>query len=140
MAPINKDSISTSPHLHDSVNDRSITLVPSMYSFIFMNVARLITLTKRKSEILSDLCDFYMKEYLTVRSKSLASLLLDVTVHLELVVESVCMYRTQLLMTFVCHTQTLSVSYLYSGSINLLSLLFLCIAHQTAYPKISMIL
>ena len=28
-----------------------------MYSFIFMNVARLITLTKRKSEILSDLCD-----------------------------------------------------------------------------------
>ena len=47
-----------------------------------------------------------MKEYLTVRSKSLASLLLDVTVHLELVVESVCMYRTQLLMTFVCHTQT----------------------------------
>ena len=57
MAPINKDSISTSPHLHDSVNDRSITLVPSMYSFIFMNVARLITLTKRKSEILSDLCD-----------------------------------------------------------------------------------
>ena len=32
------------------------------------------------------------------------------------------MYRTQLLMTFVCHTQTLSVSYLYSGSINMLSL------------------
>ena len=57
MAPINKDSTSTSPHLHDSVNDRSITLVPSMYSFIFMNVARLITLTKRKNEILSDFCD-----------------------------------------------------------------------------------
>ena len=57
MAPINKDSTSTSPHLHDSVNDRSITLLPSMYSFIFMNVARLITLTKRKREILSDLCD-----------------------------------------------------------------------------------
>ena len=34
-----------------------ITLVPSMYSFIFMNVARLITLTKRKNEILSDFCD-----------------------------------------------------------------------------------
>ena len=47
----------TSPHVHDSVNDRSITLVSSMYSFVFMNVARLITLTKRKSEILSDLCD-----------------------------------------------------------------------------------
>ena len=57
MAPINKDSTSTSPHLHDSVNDRSITLVPSMYSFIFMNVARLITLTKRNNEILSDFCD-----------------------------------------------------------------------------------
>ena len=55
--PINKDSTSTSPHLHDSVNDRSITLVPSMYSFIFMNVARLITLTKRKNEILSEFCD-----------------------------------------------------------------------------------
>ena len=39
------------------LHDRSITLVPSMYNFIFMNVARLITLTKRKSEILSDLCD-----------------------------------------------------------------------------------
>ena len=57
MAPINKDSTSTSPQLHDSVNDRSITLVPSMYSFIFMNVAHLITLTKRKNEILSDFCD-----------------------------------------------------------------------------------
>ena len=138
MAPINKESTSTSPHLHDSVNDRSITLVPSMYSFIFMNVARLITLTKRKNEILSDFCDksfcfyvyvklFYMKEYLTVRLKSPASLLLDVTVHLELVVECVCMYLTRLLMTPVCHTQTLSVSYLYSDSINLPSLLFLCI-------------
>ena len=53
MAPINKDSTFTSPHLHDSVNNRSITLVPSMYSFVCMyiygNVARLITLTKRKS-------------------------------------------------------------------------------------------
>ena len=39
------------------MNDRSITLVPSMYSFIFMNVARLITITKRKNEILSDFCD-----------------------------------------------------------------------------------
>ena len=57
---------------------------------------------------------FYMKEYLTVRFKSPASLLLDVTVHLELVVECVCMYLTQLLMTSVWHTQTLSVSYLYS--------------------------
>ena len=28
-----------------------------MYSFIFMNVARLITLTKRNNEILSDICD-----------------------------------------------------------------------------------
>ena len=109
MAPINKDSTSTSPHLHDSVNDRSITLVPSMYSFIFINVARLITLTKRKNEILYEFCDkstlfvklFYMKEYLTVRLKSPASLLLDVTVHLELVVECVCMYLTQLLMTTV---------------------------------------
>ena len=86
MGPINKDSTSTSPHLHDSVNDRSIPLVPSIYSFIFMNVARLITLTKRKNEILSDFCDkstlflclcetFYMKEYLTVRLKSQTSLL-----------------------------------------------------------------
>ena len=57
MVPINKDSTSTSPQLHDSVNDSSITLVPSMYSFTFMNVARLITLTKRKNEILSDFCD-----------------------------------------------------------------------------------
>ena len=31
--------------------------VPSMYSFIFMNVARLLTQTKRKKEMLSDLCD-----------------------------------------------------------------------------------
>ena len=28
-----------------------------MYSFIFMNVARILTQTKRKNEILSDLCD-----------------------------------------------------------------------------------
>ena len=28
-----------------------------MYSFIFMNVARLLTQTKRKNELLSDLCD-----------------------------------------------------------------------------------
>ena len=28
-----------------------------MYSFIFMNVARLLTQTKRKNEVLSDLCD-----------------------------------------------------------------------------------
>ena len=41
-------STTTSPHLHYSVNDRSISLVPSMYSFKFMNVARLITLTKKK--------------------------------------------------------------------------------------------
>ena len=46
-------------------------------------------------------------------SKSLASLLLDVTVHLALVVEFVSIYQTQLLMTSVWHTQTLSVSYLY---------------------------
>ena len=85
-----------------------------MYSFIFMNVARLISLTK--------------------------SLLLDVTVHLELVVEFVCMYQTQLLMTSLCHTQTLSVSFLYSGSINLLLFLFFCIVPQPAYPKISIIL
>ena len=151
MAPINKDSTSTCPHLHDTVNDRSITLVPSMYSFILMNVARLITLTKRKNEIIPDFCDkstlflclcenFYMKEYLTVRLKSPASLLLDVTVHLELVVECVCMYLIQLLMTPVWHTQTLSVSYLYTDSINLPSLLFLCIVPQPAHPKISMIL
>ena len=72
--------------------------------------------------------------------KTPASLLLDVTVHLELVVECVCMYLTQLLMTPVCHTQTLSVSYLYSDSINLPSLLSLCIVPQPAHPKISMIL
>ena len=41
-----------------------------------------------------------MKEYLTVRSKSPASLLLDVTVHVELVMEFECMYQTQLLMTY----------------------------------------
>ena len=28
-----------------------------MYSFIFMNVARLLTQPKRKNEVLSDLCD-----------------------------------------------------------------------------------
>ena len=37
--------------------DKSITSLPSMYSFIFMNVARLLTQTKRKNEVLSDLCD-----------------------------------------------------------------------------------
>ena len=41
----------------------------------------------------------------------LVSPLLDVTAWLELVVESVCMYQTQLPMTYVWHTQTLSVSY-----------------------------
>ena len=75
-----------------------------------------------------------------MRSKSLVCLLLDVTVHLELVVESVCMYQTQLLMASVWHTKTLSVSYLYSGSLNLLSLLFLCTVPQLAHPKISIIL
>ena len=49
------------------------------------------------------------------------------------------MYQTQLFMTSVWHAQTLSVSYLYSGSINLLSLLFLCAIPQHAHPKISMI-
>ena len=63
-----------------------------------------------KYYLISQLCfyvyvkHFYMKEYLTVRSKSLASLLLDVTIHLELVVEFVCMYQTELLMTSVWHT------------------------------------
>ena len=66
-----------------------------------------------------------MKEYLTVRSKSPASLLLDVTIHIELVVESACMYETQLLMTSVWHTQTLSVSYLYSG--------FITCSHSSSY-------
>ena len=63
------------PPLHQTLNDRSITSLPSMYSFIFINVARLLTQTKRKNEVLSDLCDrstlflylcesfFYMKEY-----------------------------------------------------------------------------
>ena len=51
-----------SPHLVKHIVDqlekiqRSFTK-PSMYSFIFMNVSRLITLTKRKNEILSDFCD-----------------------------------------------------------------------------------
>ena len=81
-----------------------------MYSFIFMNVSSLITLTKRKNEILSDFCDkstlflclcetFLHEGILDSEIKSPASLLLDVTVHLELVVECVCMYLTQLLMT-----------------------------------------
>ena len=127
-----------SPSLHEPVNDRSITSLPSMFSFIFMNVARLLTQTKRKNEVLSDLCQlcfyvyvkpFYMKEYYTVRSKSLVSPLFDVTACLELVVESVCMYQIHLPMTYVWHTQILSVSYSYSGSTNqLLLLLFSCTA------------
>ena len=44
-----------------------------------------------------------------MRSKSLVSPLLDMTACLELVVESVCMYQIQLPMTYVWHTQTLSV-------------------------------
>ena len=67
-----------------------------------------------------------MKEYLTVRSKSLVSPLLDVTACLELVVESVCMYQIQLPMTYVWHTKTMSVSYSYSGPTNQLLLLLLC--------------
>ena len=43
--------------IYGILNDKSITSLPSMYSFIFMNVARLLTQTKRKNEVLSDLCD-----------------------------------------------------------------------------------
>ena len=38
-------------------NVRSTTSLPSMYSFIFMNVARLLTPTKRQNDVLADLCD-----------------------------------------------------------------------------------
>ena len=86
------------------MNDRSITLVPPMYSFIFMNVARLITITKRNNEILSDfrdkstlflcLCETFLHEGILD-----SEIKISVTVHLELVVECVCMYLTQLLMT-----------------------------------------
>ena len=57
IAPIKKYPTYTSTHLNDSVNDRSITLLLFINNFIFMNVARLIILIKRKSKILSDSCD-----------------------------------------------------------------------------------
>ena len=122
-----------------------------MYSFIFMNVARLITLTKRKSEILSDLCD-KSTLFLCLCETFLHEGILDSEIKISgfSIIRcdrssrtggGVCVYvSNSTTYDIVCHTQTLSVSYLYSGSINLLSLLFLCIAHQTAYPKISMIL
>ena len=55
MSAISKIPNITSPHLLEPLNGRSITSLPSMYSFIFMNVARI--LTKRKIEVLFDLCD-----------------------------------------------------------------------------------
>ena len=61
-----------------------------------------------------------------MRLKSLVSPLLDVTACLELVVESVHMYKIQQPITYVWHTQILSVSYSYSGSTNQLLLLFSC--------------
>ena len=57
MATISKNPNIASPTLHEPLNDRSITSLPSMYSFIFMKVAHLLTQTKRKNEVLSDLCD-----------------------------------------------------------------------------------
>ena len=57
MATISKKTNIASSTLHEPLNDKSITSLPSMYSFIFMNVARLLTQTKRKNEVLSDLCD-----------------------------------------------------------------------------------
>ena len=54
---------------------------------------------------------FYMKEYfLTVRSKSPASLLLDVTVHLELVVEFECT-------GYVSNSTTYDICLAYSHSV-----------------------
>ena len=57
MATISKKTNIASSTLREPLNDKSITSLPSMYSFIFMNVARLLTQTKRKNEVLSDLCD-----------------------------------------------------------------------------------
>ena len=57
IATISKDPNITSPYLHEPVYDISIISLPSMYSFIFMNVACLLTQTKRKNKALFDLCD-----------------------------------------------------------------------------------
>ena len=51
MATISKDPNITSPSLHAPVNDIPIISLPSMYSFLFMNVTRLLTQTKRKNEV-----------------------------------------------------------------------------------------
>ena len=68
MAIISKNPHITSPPLHEPLNHRPITSLPSMYSFIFMNVAHLLTQTKRKNEVLSDSCQLcsyvYVKLFL----------------------------------------------------------------------------
>ena len=71
---------------------------------LFLGLVLIAGTTIEQAPCVAPLCDrstlfvcvcetFYMKEYYTVRSKSLVSLLLDVTTCLELVVESVCMYQ-----------------------------------------------
>ena len=61
-----------------------------MFSFLFMNIAHLYAKYRQKNKLLADYCDsstificlcehFYMRVYLIVRSKSLVSLLLEVT-------------------------------------------------------------
>ena len=69
MATISKHPNIASSTLREPLNDKSITSIPSMYSFIFMNVARLLTQTKRKNEVLCDrstlflcLCETFLHE------------------------------------------------------------------------------
>ena len=75
-----------------------------------MNVARLITLTKRNNEILSDFCDkstlflclcetFLHEGILDSEIKISGFSIIKCDRSLKLVVECVCMYLTQLLMT-----------------------------------------
>ena len=69
LATIGKNPNIASSTLREPLNDKSITSLPSMYSFIFMNVARLLTQTKRKNEVLCDrstlflcLCETFLHE------------------------------------------------------------------------------
>ena len=122
-----------------------------MYNLIFMNVARLKTLTKRKSEILSDLCD-KSTLFLCLCETFLHEIIFDSDIKISGFSIIKC-YRSSGtgggVCVYVSNSTTYGICLAYSNSVcellilrlhNPVSFLYLCIVSQLAHPNISMIL
>ena len=122
-----------------------------MFSFIFMNVTRLITLTKGKSEILSDLCD-KSTLFLCLCETFLHEGILDNEIKISgfSIIRcdrssrtggGVCLYVSNSTTYDICLVYSKSVCELLILRIHKLALIiFLCTVPQLSHLKISMIL